>query len=92
MGKEPQGKIKRKPRKPSERWKKYKISGEHVERTAKFCPRCGAGVFLSKHKNRLFCGRCHYTEFETRDVHEAKPEVKEEKKEEKKPKEHKEKK
>lgn len=88
MGKEPQGKIKRKPRKPSERWKKYKISGEHVERTAKFCPRCGAGVFLAENKDRVFCGRCHYTEFKEKGTYEDKTE----KKEEKKPKEHKEKK
>ncbi|MGB9707741.1 MAG: 30S ribosomal protein S27ae [Candidatus Pacearchaeota archaeon] len=57
------GKKKRKPRKPSERWKKYKVSGEHVERSAKFCPRCGPGVFLANMNDRIFCGRCHYTEF-----------------------------
>lgn len=61
------GKKKRKPRKSSERWKKYKISGEKVERQAKFCPRCGAGVFLADMKDRLFCGRCHYTEFKGKD-------------------------
>lgn len=59
------GKKKRKPRKSSERWKKYEISGNKIERKAKFCPRCGPGIFLaeSKNKDRLFCGRCHYTEF-----------------------------
>ena len=61
------GKKKRKARQPSERWKKYKISGDKVERTAKFCPRCGPGVFLAEAKGRIFCGRCHYTEFKTKD-------------------------
>lgn len=68
------GKKKRKPRKPSERWKKYKVSGEKIERTAKFCPRCGAGVFLAETKDRLFCGRCHYTEFKTREPKEKETE------------------
>ncbi|KAI6220839.1 Ubiquitin-like domain-containing protein [Aphelenchoides fujianensis] len=22
---------------------------------------CGGGVFMAKHKNRLYCGRCHQT-------------------------------
>jgi len=55
------GKKKRKPKKPSEKWKKYNSKGKLPE--AKFCPRCGPGIFLAKHGNRLFCGRCHYTEF-----------------------------
>lgn len=29
----------------------------------KNCPRCGAGVFLAEHKDRLTCGKCGYTEF-----------------------------
>lgn len=57
------GKKKRKPKKSSERWKKYKISGEKIERVSRFCPRCGPGIFLAENKDRLFCGRCHYTEF-----------------------------
>lgn len=27
------------------------------------CPRCGAGVFLARHKGRMHCGKCSYTEF-----------------------------
>lgn len=53
------GKKKRKPHKASERWKKY-AEGKANQR---FCPRCGQGIFLAKHKGRLFCGKCHYTEF-----------------------------
>ncbi|MEK6850502.1 MAG: 30S ribosomal protein S27ae [Nanoarchaeota archaeon] len=40
----------------------YKIDGEKVTRD-KSCPRCGPGIFLANHKTRLFCGKCHYTEF-----------------------------
>jgi ubiquitin-small subunit ribosomal protein S27Ae len=49
----------------SEKWKKYIVKGDTIERTAKFCPRCGAGIFLaeSKSKDRRYCGKCHYTEF-----------------------------
>lgn len=61
------GKKKKKNRKPSQRWKKYKISGENVQTTAKFCPRCGPGIFLAESKNRIFCGRCHYTEFKIKE-------------------------
>ena len=83
MGKKPpkvikKGKKKRKPKKSSERWKKYKIEGSKAERKAKFCPRCGPGIFLSESKDRVYCGRCHYTEFKSKE----KP--KEEKKQEKK--------
>jgi len=28
----------------------------------KSCPKCGAGVKLAKHKNRLSCGKCGYFE------------------------------
>jgi len=67
------GKKKRKPKKSSERYKKYKIEGNKIKSIAKFCPRCGPGIFLAESKNRIYCGRCHYTEFKG----------KEEKKEEK---------
>jgi len=55
------GKVKRKPKKPSRRWEKYKDG----KPTARFCPRCGLGIFLAKSKSgdRLHCGKCHYTEF-----------------------------
>ena len=71
------GKKKRKPKKSSERWKKYKITGEKVERP-RFCPRCGPGVFLAETKDRFYCGRCHYVEFKRKEK-EEKPKEKEEK-------------
>ncbi len=46
----------------SQKWKKYTIQGDTIKR-AKFCPRCGPGVFLMSTSNRLYCGKCHYTEF-----------------------------
>ncbi|MFO7710944.1 MAG: 30S ribosomal protein S27ae [Candidatus Woesearchaeota archaeon] len=27
------------------------------------CPKCGVGVFMSKHKDRMHCGKCGYAEF-----------------------------
>ncbi|MFH1802009.1 MAG: 30S ribosomal protein S27ae [archaeon] len=33
------------------------------KKTKKTCPRCGPGNFLADHKTRVFCGKCHYTEF-----------------------------
>jgi len=55
------GKKKRKPKKPSKKWLKYKDG----KAQARFCPRCGPGVFLAEPKSgdRLYCGKCHYTEF-----------------------------
>ena len=41
----------------------YKISGDKVERQRQFCPKCGPGVFLAEHENRLSCGRCQHTEY-----------------------------
>lgn len=57
------GKKNRKPRVSSKRWEKYKFEGETAKPSQRFCPRCGAGIFLAQGKNRLFCGKCHYTEF-----------------------------
>ncbi|GGM75565.1 hypothetical protein GCM10007108_11860 [Thermogymnomonas acidicola] len=41
----------------------YKLEGEKVVRERRYCPRCGPGVFLAEHEDRLSCGRCGYTEF-----------------------------
>lgn len=60
--KEKTGKKKHKNKPTSQKWKFYKITGDTVER-GRSCPRCGAGVFLMKAKDRVYCGKCHYTEF-----------------------------
>ena len=38
----------------------------------KTCPRCGPGVFLMKAKGREYCGKCHYTTFESKEESEKK--------------------
>ena len=55
-------KRKKKNKPTSQRWKKYKISGDKITRE-KSCPRCGAGIFLLTARDRSYCGKCHYTEF-----------------------------
>lgn len=41
----------------------YEVAGEAVKRNRQTCPRCGNGVFLGDHADRLSCGKCGYTEF-----------------------------
>ncbi len=57
MGKKKKAKNKQ----PSKKYAKYKIEGTGIVR-AKHCPKCGEGVFLADHKDRLYCGKCHYLE------------------------------
>ncbi len=42
--------------------KAYEVKGDSLERKNKSCPKCGPGVLLANHKNRLTCGKCGYTE------------------------------
>lgn len=75
-GKKKKKKIFTKPKKPTHRHKLEKMralkyfkvtekddGSFKVERTRKECanPNCGAGVFLAKHKDREYCGKCHLT-------------------------------
>ena len=62
MAKDAKGKKKPKNKPTSKKYLMYKIEGDKIIRE-KSCPRCGSGVFLMKAKDRLYCGRCHYTEF-----------------------------
>ncbi len=48
-------------------WTKYEVSGNTAKRKNKSCPRCGGGTFLSENKNRLYCGKCGYTEFKKKE-------------------------
>ena len=41
---------------------KYEVAGNTLNRKNKTCPKCGPGVFLAKHKDRLTCGKCGYME------------------------------
>lgn len=46
-------------------WKKYEVEGDKVKRKGKECPRCGNGVFLADHGNRVTCGKCGFSEIKT---------------------------
>lgn len=61
------GKKKHKNKPSSKRHTKYNIEGDKIKRE-KCCPRCGPGFFLAKASSRLYCGRCHYTEFEKKTI------------------------
>ena len=58
--KKDQGKIKKK--RTSQRWKNY----DKGKKKNKFCPKCGAGIFLAEHKDRLYCGKCGFMEKKSR--------------------------
>ena len=62
MGKGKKGKKTHKNKPSSKKYTKYRIEGGKLIRE-KTCPRCGPGIFLMKAKDRLYCGKCHYTEF-----------------------------
>ena len=66
------GKKARRNKPTSKKYKKYKKENGKIVRD-KLCPRCGPGIFLMKAKNRLYCGKCHLTEF----ISEKKEEKKE---------------
>jgi len=55
-------KKQKKPKRTSKTQDNYEVSGSELKRKNKSCPKCGAGVFLAQHKNRLTCGKCHYME------------------------------
>jgi small subunit ribosomal protein S27Ae len=44
----------------------YEVKGNQVVRKRKACPKCGPGVFLAEHKDRVSCGNCGYTEFKAK--------------------------
>ena len=60
------GKKKHKNKPTSKKYTKFKIDGDKITRR-KTCPRCGPGVFLMDTDNRLYCGKCGYTEFKSKD-------------------------
>ncbi|MFA5175965.1 MAG: 30S ribosomal protein S27ae [Candidatus Nanoarchaeia archaeon] len=53
-------KKKVKNKKPSQKWKKYKIENNKIVSRGKTCPKCNS--FLGTHKDRLHCGSCGYVE------------------------------
>jgi len=59
---EKKGKKEHKNKPTSKKYSKYKIEGSKITRE-KSCPRCGVGIFLMQAKDRVYCGKCHYTEY-----------------------------
>jgi len=41
----------------------YEVKGDKVVLQKRHCPRCGPGVLMAEHKDRVACGKCGYTEF-----------------------------
>ena len=41
----------------------FKVENGKIVRLRRHCPKCGDGVFLADHKDRLSCGHCGYTEY-----------------------------
>jgi ubiquitin-small subunit ribosomal protein S27Ae len=44
----------------------YDISDETITRKNKTCPKCGPGIFLANHSNRVVCGKCGYVEINSK--------------------------
>lgn len=57
----------------------YEISGDVAKKINKFCPKCGEGANMAKHKDRWTCGKCLYTEFASKGSEAHKESKKEEK-------------
>ena len=45
----------------------YQVENNKVKIMRRECPRCGRGVFMAQHKDRLSCGKCGFTEFSHKD-------------------------
>lgn len=73
---EKKGKKPHKNQPTSKKYAKYKIEGDKIKREGKFCPRCGPGIFLMETKGRVYCGKCHYSEFDSKKVVEENKSVK----------------
>ena len=43
--------------------KLWVIENDKVKRTHKHCPKCGPGVYMAEHYDRVHCGKCGYTMF-----------------------------
>jgi len=41
---------------------RYDVSTGVLKRKNKSCPKCGPGVFMGEHKDRVSCGKCGYLE------------------------------
>mgnify|MGYP002640493291 CR=1 FL=1 len=66
--KSPKAGSEKKKKKPFNRFKMYKISGDKLERNNKPCPKCGAESYLAGHKGRYTCGKCRYVEMQSKEA------------------------
>jgi len=66
-------KTPKKIKKPNQVWTLYEAK-EPLGRKNSFCPKCGPGIFMAAHKNRVACGKCGYAEMKT--ASQNKPEAK----------------
>ena len=41
----------------------YSLQDGKAVLSRRHCPRCGTGVLMAEHRDRVSCGRCGYTEF-----------------------------
>ncbi|MBI3859911.1 MAG: 30S ribosomal protein S27ae [Thaumarchaeota archaeon] len=46
--------------------KLYKLDGASLTRLRKECQRCGRGYFMGQHGNRMTCGNCGYTTYQSK--------------------------
>ncbi len=60
------GKKPHKNKPTSKKYTKYKIESDGSLKKERFCPRCGPGIFLTNSQKRRYCGKCHYSEFESK--------------------------
>ena len=65
------GKKPHKNKPTSKKYSKYTIGENGIVKRERFCPRCGPGIFLMNSQNRFYCGKCHYSEFQTKQKEEA---------------------
>jgi small subunit ribosomal protein S27Ae len=40
----------------------YELGSGSAKRKNKQCPKCGPGVFMAEHKDRITCGKCGFME------------------------------
>ncbi len=57
------GKGKKSEAGPVKRSAYFDVNGDTATLQRRYCPRCGTGVVMAEHKDRVACGRCGYTEF-----------------------------
>ncbi|MFH1053997.1 MAG: 30S ribosomal protein S27ae [Candidatus Woesearchaeota archaeon] len=67
-GKEAKGGKSNSNKSTTQSWKKYVVSGDSIKLKNKTCPKCGSSFLMAQHKDRITCGKCHYTEFSAKDV------------------------